>query len=82
MHEDARPHVTPFQVAVPDSDLEQLRQRLRATRWAPDMPGEGWAAGMPGETLRELVDAGGHFPALETPELFVEEVRAFFRPLR
>jgi pimeloyl-ACP methyl ester carboxylesterase len=25
---------------------------------------------------------GGHFPALETPELFVEEVRAFFRPLR
>jgi pimeloyl-ACP methyl ester carboxylesterase len=25
---------------------------------------------------------GGHFPALETPELFVDEVRAFFRPLR
>jgi len=25
---------------------------------------------------------GGHFAALEEPELFVEEVRAFFRPLR
>jgi len=25
---------------------------------------------------------GGHFPALETPELFVDEVRAFFRPMR
>lgn len=29
-----------------------------------------------------VADRGGHFPALETPELFVEEVRAFFRPLR
>ena len=25
---------------------------------------------------------GGHFAALEEPELFVEEIRAFFRPLR
>ncbi len=25
---------------------------------------------------------GGHFPALETPDLLVEELRAFFRPLR
>ena len=29
-----------------------------------------------------VVESGGHFPALEVPELFVEEVRAFFRPLR
>ena len=25
---------------------------------------------------------GGHFPALEEPELLVEDIRAFFRPLR
>jgi epoxide hydrolase len=25
---------------------------------------------------------GGHFPALEVPDLFVDDVRAFFRPLR
>ena len=25
---------------------------------------------------------GGHFAALETPEMLVEDVRAFFRPLR
>jgi len=25
---------------------------------------------------------GGHFPAMEVPDLFVEDVRAFFRPLR
>ncbi len=28
------------------------------------------------------VDDGGHFPALENPDKLVEEVRAFFRPLR
>jgi hypothetical protein len=25
---------------------------------------------------------GGHFPALEEPELLVEDIRLFFRPLR
>jgi hypothetical protein len=25
---------------------------------------------------------GGHFAAMEEPELLVEDVRAFFRPLR
>jgi len=25
---------------------------------------------------------GGHFPALEVPDLLVDDVRAFFRPLR
>jgi pimeloyl-ACP methyl ester carboxylesterase len=29
-----------------------------------------------------VVDDGGHFPALEIPETFVDEVRSFFRPLR
>jgi hypothetical protein len=28
------------------------------------------------------MDRGGHFAALEQPEMLVEEVRAFFRPLR
>jgi epoxide hydrolase len=27
-------------------------------------------------------DRGGHFPAMETPDLLAEDVRAFFRPLR
>ena len=40
-----------------------------------------------GEGRFELVhwsefDTGGHFAAMETPELLVEDVRAFFRPLR
>jgi pimeloyl-ACP methyl ester carboxylesterase len=28
------------------------------------------------------VDKGGHFAALEQPELFVDEIRAFFRLVR
>jgi hypothetical protein len=27
-------------------------------------------------------DVGGHFPAMEVPDLLVDELRAFFRPLR
>lgn len=27
-------------------------------------------------------DRGGHFAAMETPDLFIDDVRAFFRPLR
>ena len=27
-------------------------------------------------------DRGGHFPAMEVPELLVDDVRAFFRPFR
>ena len=29
-----------------------------------------------------VADRGAHFPAMETPDLYVEELRAFFRPLR
>lgn len=29
-----------------------------------------------------VMDRGGHFPAMENPEGLVEEIRAFFRPLR
>jgi pimeloyl-ACP methyl ester carboxylesterase len=54
-------------------------------------------ANYPGELVRSLrphaeryfnvvhwteLPRGGHFPAMEVPDLFVEDVRAFFRPLR
>ena len=32
--------------------------------------------------LLERADRGGHFAAFEQPELFVDELRAFFRPVR
>jgi pimeloyl-ACP methyl ester carboxylesterase len=29
-----------------------------------------------------VYDTGGHFPAIEEPELLVQDLRTFFRPLR
>jgi hypothetical protein len=30
----------------------------------------------------EEYDRGGHFPAMETPDLLVPDLRAFLRPMR
>lgn len=48
--------VNPFRIAVPDSELVDLRDRLRRTRWPTELPGVGWARGVPLAYLRELVD--------------------------
>ncbi|MFD0481879.1 epoxide hydrolase family protein [Kineococcus sp. GCM10028916] len=47
---DARPLL-----AVPDAELEDLRSRLRATRWATAWPLPAWQAGTDGGELRRLV---------------------------
>jgi pimeloyl-ACP methyl ester carboxylesterase len=41
---------------VPDADLEDLRARLRGTRWAKPWPIAAWEAGTDGDELRRLVD--------------------------
>ncbi|GAB2605982.1 hydrolase [Paractinoplanes abujensis] len=43
-------------LSVSDADLDDLRARLRATRWARQWPTEGWAAGFEGAELRRLVE--------------------------
>jgi microsomal epoxide hydrolase len=45
---------SPFEVAVPDAELDELRARLRATRWADAAPGGGWDYGIDVDWLREL----------------------------
>jgi len=52
-------------------------------------PGEIWQsprswveAGYPNLTYFNKAERGGHFAAWEEPELFSEELRAAFRPLR
>src|ERR1051326_3807749 len=45
--------VRPFRIDVPRADLDDLRERLRRTRW-PDQLGDGWAAGVPVDYLRDL----------------------------
>ncbi|MFF5229257.1 epoxide hydrolase family protein [Dactylosporangium sp. NPDC000521] len=46
----------PFQVDIPESELDDLRGRLAATRWPDAGPGPGWSRGVPLEYLRELAD--------------------------
>ncbi|WP_018657691.1 epoxide hydrolase family protein [Actinomadura flavalba] len=50
----------PFRIEVPQDDLDDLNRRLAATRWPDELPGEGWARGVPARHLRELADHWQH----------------------
>ncbi|MFC6010290.1 epoxide hydrolase family protein [Nocardia lasii] len=46
----------PFLIDIPQSDLDDLRERLARTRWTEGLPGVGWSYGLPTDYLRELVE--------------------------
>ena len=46
----------PFLVDVPDDVLDDLRARIRATRWPPPAPGSPWEQGTDLAYLRDLLD--------------------------
>ena len=48
------PGLTPFAVDVPAEAVEELRRRLRNTRWPDDPTVPGWTQGVPPAYLREL----------------------------
>jgi microsomal epoxide hydrolase len=50
------PLVHPFEIAVPDAVLDDLRRRLRRARWPAATAGSPWLLGTDLEYLRELVD--------------------------
>ena len=45
----------PFEIAISDEALDDLRQRLRQTRWPDEMPGTGWEYGSNLDYIKELV---------------------------
>ena len=47
--------IQPFQIAIPQADLDDLQQRLDRTRWAPQVPGTSWERGVPRDYLQGLV---------------------------
>ncbi|GGV04693.1 microsomal epoxide hydrolase [Streptomyces filipinensis] len=47
--------IEPFRLSVPQSDLDDLHDRLDRTRWPAELPGAGWEYGVPAGYLRELV---------------------------
>jgi epoxide hydrolase len=44
----------PFRIDVPQADLDDLRDRLRRTRWPDELPGVAWSRGVPLGYLKEL----------------------------
>ena len=48
--------MTPFQIDVPQAELDDLHERLARTRWARQLPGDGWRRGVPVDYLRDLAD--------------------------
>ncbi|MBB5925523.1 epoxide hydrolase family protein [Streptomyces echinatus] len=52
--------IRPFRLSVPQSDLDDLHDRLDRTRWPAELPGAGWEYGVPAGYLRELVSYWRH----------------------
>jgi epoxide hydrolase len=46
----------PFRIDIPQSDLDNLKQRLADTRWPSELPGSGWDRGVPPDYLKELAE--------------------------
>ncbi|MGQ4421037.1 epoxide hydrolase N-terminal domain-containing protein, partial [Streptomyces sp. SAS_269] len=46
--------IRPFRLSVPQSDLDDLHDRLDRTRWPAELPDAGWEYGVPVGYLREL----------------------------
>jgi epoxide hydrolase len=46
----------PFKIDIPQSALDDLKQRIAATRWPDEMPGVGWSRGVPLAYLKELAE--------------------------
>ncbi|MEU7578928.1 epoxide hydrolase family protein [Streptomyces sp. NPDC041068] len=53
---DATAETHPFHLAVPQAELDDLRDRLARTRWPSEIPGQDWSRGTPVAYLKELAD--------------------------
>lgn len=51
--------IQPFTIAIPQADLDDLRQRLARTRWPNELPGVGWSRGVPLSYLKQLASYWG-----------------------
>ncbi len=53
---DAAEAISPFRLDIPQEELDDLHARLDRTRWPDELPGVGWAYGVPLAYLRELAE--------------------------
>nr|GID85145.1 hydrolase [Actinoplanes derwentensis] len=52
--DNRRMKIEPFQGRMPESQLADLRARIKGARWPEASPVPGWGQGIPVETVREL----------------------------
>ncbi len=48
--------IVPFRIAIPQAEVDDLRERLLKARWPEDEPVADWSQGVPAAKLRALVD--------------------------
>jgi len=58
--------IRPFRIDIPETDLDDLRDRLRRTRWPEPEPVDGWSQGTPLGYVRELCEYWRTGPAPST----------------
>jgi pimeloyl-ACP methyl ester carboxylesterase len=46
--------IHPYRIAISQRELDDLHERLDRTRWPDELPGVGWAYGVPRSYLKEL----------------------------
>jgi pimeloyl-ACP methyl ester carboxylesterase len=46
--------IQPFTIAIQDTDLDDLHERIAHTRWPNQLPGIGWSRGVPLDYLKDL----------------------------
>ncbi|MGW0245126.1 epoxide hydrolase family protein [Nocardia goodfellowii] len=73
--------IRPFRIDIPQTDLDDLHERLARTRWAAQLPGDPSDRGVPVEYLKELAeywrtefDWRAHEAALNELPQFVTEI--------
>ena len=71
---------TPYTIAVPQADVDDMRRRVASTRWAATIPGDGWKYGVHRfgpATYRSLSPGGGGFgdPRTRDPDRVLRDVR-------
>ncbi|MEU4408048.1 epoxide hydrolase N-terminal domain-containing protein [Streptosporangium sp. NPDC023963] len=50
--------IRPYRIEVSQAELDDLQERLRRTRWTPEIPGANWSRGVPVDYLKRLA---GHW---------------------
>src|SRR5579859_7762682 len=46
--------IRPFRIAIPQADLDDLRERLARTRWPDELRDVGWRYGVPLDYMKHL----------------------------